>query len=97
MIETRTVLFQSLNQMFVCLIVHYIIANSSFPENSQHSNAQSAYQPQNIECPMFQIQIIDTYCISIFKIYFPSIKTTYHRFKTQVKIIKFCFMFRMFT
>jgi len=38
--------------------------------------------------PMFQIQIIDTYNVFLFSQF-----TTYHRFKTKVKIIKFCWFF----
>jgi len=47
--KTHNVLFQSLNEMVLCLIVHYIIANSSVSEINPPSNALT----NKIEYPMF--------------------------------------------
>ena len=43
----------------------------------------SAYQPKQIEYPMFQIQIIDTYNVFLVsKFTFPQSRQHNHRFKT---------------
>ena len=83
-------LVQSLNQMVLGLIVHYIIANSSVSENNQHSNAHICLPTKKkIKYPMFQIQIIDTYNVLLFSnsLKFSKIlsKKSDHFFRNQMK------------
>ena len=55
--------------MVLGLIVHYIIANSSVPENNQHSNAHVhllTNKNKKTEYPMIKNQIIDTYNVFLF-------------------------------
>jgi len=60
------------------LIVHYIIANSSVLENNQHSTHTSAYKQKQKDwiSNVSKSNNWHIQCISIFKIYFSSIKTT---------------------
>ena len=46
--------------MVLGLTVHFMIVNSSVPENKQHLNANICLQTKRIEYPMFQNQTIDT-------------------------------------
>jgi len=66
--ETRTVLLQSLNQMVLGLIVHYMIANSYVSEKI--STLERIHlltnKNKNIKYLMFQSQIIGTYNVFLF-------------------------------
>jgi len=83
------VLLQSLNQIVLGLIVYFIIANSSVPENNQHSKAHICLQ-KKIEHPMFQNQVIDTYNIFLFsKFTFPQLRQHIIVSKLQLKLSSF--------
>jgi len=74
------------------LIVHYIKPTALFQKITSTLTHTSAYKKTQKDSISNVLKWNNWHmqCISIFKIYFSSIKTPYHSFKTKVIMIKFC-------